>query len=246
MKKLILALLAVSVFTTADAQKGTILKYGTAGIAYDKSDAGGGNEYRSLNWHINPGLGYQFTDHVTIGLQGGYRSDFTEDRMTPAVDQWVRNAYEQREWHLGAFFRYTHYFSNIFFMFGQVDLSFVSGQDIAEMEDRYADYSLNTIVETVNYNYAYYNGFQASYTPMVGVFVNDGLALNFGIGNISYRTTSYYKGGTGTNNSFDMNLGNQFNFGISKNIDPHHWHKHMKPGDDLRPLIIIEDEDDDE
>lgn len=246
MKKLLLAIAAVSIFATADAQKNTFLKYGTGHIYSEKNDNGNGNESRTFNWSINPGVGYQFTDNITLGIQGGYWSTFNEDRTAnPTNTQWTRVATEYREWQIGAFFRYTHYLSQRFFMFGQIDLSYVAGQDILENEVRTIDFVNNRIDESVNYNYDYYNGFQAFYTPMIGIFVHDGLALNFGIGNIGYRYTTYEAPTTRESSNFVFNIGNQFNFGISKNIKCKHRTGNVKPGDDLRRLRM-DDNDDDE
>lgn len=248
MKKFILALLAVSTFATAEAQKNTILKYGNAGIYRDQSDAGAGNESRTFNWHINPGVGYQFTDHITLGLQGGFWSNFDENRTSPSANQWNRNAMENREWQLGIFYRYTHYFGNIFYVFGQLDLSYVSGQDVSENETRQVDFANNRIAETVIYNYDYYNGFMASYRPMIGMFIHDGFSLNFGFGDIAYRTTSYDVPKSTGNPTIDQSFfafrfGQQFNFGASLNIKCHKKTGNVKPGDDLRPMMMEEDDD---
>lgn len=245
MKKFMLALLAVSVFGTANAQKGTILKYGTAGLYTDKNDNGGGNETRNFNWHINPGLGYQFTDNITVGLQGGFWSQFNETRTgNPTNTAWTRNAMEMREWQIGAFFRYTEYFGNIFFMYGQLDLSYVQGQDASEMETRTVNFGTGNVDETVVYNYDYYNGFQVMYSPMIGAFVTDGLALNFGFGQIGYRNISYDAPKVSDQNNFVFKWGKQFSFAISKNFAVKHKTGNVKPGDDLRPLKMNDNEDD--
>lgn len=247
MKKIMLALLAVSVFATAEAQKGTILKYGNAHIYTDKNDRGNGNEDKQFNWYINPGVGYQFTDNITVGLRGGYWSNFNENRTANAAQtMWTRNAYEEREWQLGAFFRYTHYFGKRFFMFGQLDLSYVSGQQITENELRQVDFVNDRIDESVTYNYEYYNGFQAFYTPMIGVFVYDGLALNFGFGSLGYRYTTYDAPTNLDQSNFVFDFGNQFNFGISVNMDCKRKTGNVKPGDDLRQLNMDAGSDDDD
>lgn len=253
MKKLILALLAVSTLGTANAQKNSILVYGTAGLSTEKTDNGGGNENKNFDWNVNPGVGYQFTDNITLGVQGGIMSMFDETRSAnPAGTQWMRNAIEQREWQAGAFFRYTKYFGNIFSMYAQVDLSYVSGQSVTEDETRTVDNAANQITNQVIYNYDYYNGFQAMVTPMVAVNVYKGLALNFGIGGLGYRTISYDTpkspsplNATLDQSQFMFSFGNQFSFGITKNFACKCKTGNVKPGDDLRPMRM-EAEDDDE
>lgn len=252
MKKLILALMAVSTIGVANAQKNSVLVYGNAGLMTNKSDNGGGFENRSFNWHINPGVGYQFTDNITVGLQGGIWSMFNENRSSNGLQtQWMRDAMETREWTAGAFFRYTKRLNNTFAVFAQLDLSYVSGQDVSENETRTVDNASNSIVETVLYGYDYYNGFQGSITPMVQVFVHKGLALNFGIGGLGYRTISYDvpKAPTALNptidqSGFGLTFGQQFSFGISKNFACKCKKGNVKPGDDLRPMKIEQDEDD--
>lgn len=250
MKKLILALLAVSSFGVANAQKNSILVYGNAGIATNKSDNGGGSENRAFSWNVNPGVGYQFTNNLTVGVQGGINSHFSENRMSPAANTWNRNAMETREWSAGAFFRYTKTFSNVFSAFAQLDLSYVSGQDISEMETRQVDFLQNKVVESVIYGYDYYNGFRGSITPMLAINVNKGLALNFGFGGLSYKTISYdvpkaptALNGTIDQSSFGLSFGQQFNFGISKNIACKCKKGNMKPGDELRPMRVEEEDE---
>jgi len=250
MKKLILALLAVSAIGVANAQKNSILVYGNTGISTNKTDNGGGSENRSFNWHINPGAGYQFTDNITVGVQGGIWSIFDENRTSPKLGTWSRNAMEQREWQAGAFFRYTKTFSPIFSMFTQLDLSYVSGQNVSEMETRVVDNATNSIVETLIYGYDYYSGFQGMITPMLAINVHQGLALNFGIGGLGYRTISYDtpKSPSPINAAIDqsnfyVNFGQQFSFGITKNFACKCKTGNVKPGDDLRPMKVDEDDE---
>lgn len=250
MKKLILALVAVSSFGLANAQKNSILVYGNAGIMTNKSDEGKGTESKSFNWNINPGVGYQFTNNLTVGVQGGIHSMFNENRFSPAKDVWNRNAMENREWSAGAFFRYTKNFGSIFAAFAQIDLSYLSGQDIYENETRNVDLLQNKIVETRTYGYDYYNGFAATVTPAFAVYVHKGLALNFSVGGLGYRTISYDvpKAPTSTNgvidqSGFNLTFGKQFHFGISKNFACKSKRGSVKPGDELRPMKVEEDEE---
>ena len=252
MKKIILALLAVATIGTANAQKNTVLVYGNVGIASDKADNGNGNEYKSLDWNINPGVGFQFTDNITVGLQGGIDNNFDEwrnptmDPTTGNLTGWARRAMENREWTAGAFFRYTYPVNKTFSFFTQIDLSYVSGQDVMENESRVLDAASNSVVETVTYNYDYYNGFQGTITPMVQVFIMDGFALNFSYGGLMYRTISYdtpvspsraAANGSIDESNFSFTWGGQFNFGVSKNIGKCCKKTgNVKPGDDLRPM----------
>lgn len=253
MKKLILALLAVSSLGVANAQKNSVLVYGNVGLATEKTDNGGGSEHRDFDWNVNPGVGYQFTNNITIGVHGGIWSMFHEERNSPSPLTWNRDATETREWQAGVFLRYTKPVNNWISVFTQLDLSYVSGQDVSEAETRAVDFVNNRVVETLIYGYDYYNGFQGTITPMVAIFVHDGMALNFGIGGLGYRTISYDtpKSPTPVNSTIDQsgfffNWGSQFNVGISKNFRCKTRTGNVKPGDDLRPMKVEADDEDDE
>lgn len=251
MKKLTLLLLAVAFVATASAQKNSILKYGNAGISTHNKDFGNGFEESSFNWHINPGVGYQFTDNITVGAQGGIWSQFDQNRSSNGLGtQWNRTAVEQREWQAGAFFRYSKQLGKIFNIFTHVDLSYVSGQDITENETRAVDFTSNRVLETVIYNYDYYNGFQAFVTPAVAANVYKGFALTFSFGGLGYRTTSYDtpKAPAPLNNTIDENnfvfsFGKQASFGIQYNFKCGCKSGNVKPMDDLRPIKVSDDDE---
>lgn len=254
MKKLILALLAVSTIGAANAQKNSILIYGQAGVNTGKQDSGNGTESKSVNWMVNPGAGFQFTDNITVGLQGGIWSVFEENRSSNAAQtQWNRNAFEQREWQAGVFFRYEKRLSKLFTVFTQLDLSYISGTDISENETRTLDFVNNSVVETVIYNYDYYNGFQAFVQPVIKVDVYKGVALNFSFGGLAYRTISYDtpKAPAPLNSTVDQSglvftWGQQAHFGISQNIRCKTRTGNVKPMDDLRPMRMGNDDEDED
>ena len=139
------------------------------------------------------------------------------------------------------FFRYTQPVSPIFFLWTQLDLSYVNGKHTSE--------NITTVGSTTTVGSAsdIYNGFQGSITPAIGVNVYKGLALNFSMGGLGYRTTSFDKAPT-TLNSFYVNFGQQFNFGISKNIGCSCGTKrgHHEPGMERRKMKKMEEDEDDE
>lgn len=111
MKKRILNLLLLtgSVFCS-QAQKGTILVYGTGGIHREKEP----NDDKTTVFTISPGIGYQFTGNWTAGITGSYgRQKFKPE--TGAENR--TNTYK-----LGGFTRYTHTFNTIFSLYGQGDV----------------------------------------------------------------------------------------------------------------------------
>lgn len=248
MKKLILALLAVSTITAANAQKNSILVYGSAGLNFNNDKSGLSNypstvpntnvDVNTVNYHIAPGIGYQFNRNMTVGLQGGYASMKTEqlvDRTMMKLPTAV-TSYKNNEWTIGAFYRYTKYLSSIFSVYGQVNAGYVSGS-IKTVEPGFAAVTgLPTTITTSGD----YNGLQAELFPAFAINVHKGWALNFGFGGIKFRSLDYDAGtmGQGGNgnipynpyaaggvslrpnhsNQFDFTLGQQFNLTITKNI----------------------------
>ncbi len=256
MKKLILALLAVATVYTAEAQKGTILTYGTAGLHTMKNDNGGGNDTKDFNWNINPGVGYQFTDNITVGLQGGYMSmRNTANTQTNPLANTTVNAERIRksnEWQAGVFFRYGMRISKLFTLYDQIDANYLAGRTTTDITTTTtttnpATTTTVTAPQVVNGDYT---GFQARLFPALMVHVKDGMALNFSFGGLQYRTvsTDVPGGSTTTTSSFDLTLWQQMNFGISYNFGKGCC-KGKGPGnpnDDLRPMKMDADQDDDD
>ncbi|OSZ82741.1 hypothetical protein CAP35_05620 [Chitinophagaceae bacterium IBVUCB1] len=234
MKKLILALLAVATVGTANAQKNTILVYGNTGVNWDKTDNGAAGTNEGTNWNINPGVGFQFNNHLTVGVQGGYGA---WKNVNSIPNSKATNT--DREWTAGAFFRYTQNFNPTFLWWAQVDLGYVSGKETNE--------TITTVGTTTTVANAsdMYNGFQAMITPAFAVNVNKGLALNFGIGGLGYRTITYDKA-TRTDNNFMVTFGQQFHVGISKNFGCKCGKSrgHREPGMEHRKMKKMNDDDD--
>ncbi|RYD56885.1 MAG: hypothetical protein EOP56_10870 [Sphingobacteriales bacterium] len=245
MKKLILALLAVTSITAADAQKNSILVYGSAGLNFDNNNSTKSNapsitkpwtdvDVNTINYHIAPGIGYQFNRNMTVGLQGGYASVKTEwlENRTHMNMPLGKTSYENDEWNLGAFFRYTKYLSTLFSVYGQVNAGYVAG-DIEMIEPGFDPVTGNARDIMTNGDY---EGLQAEIFPAFAINVHKGWALNFGFGGIKYRNLSYEAGNMGINNtttnqlnpfmdlrpdhsnSFAFTFGQQFNLTITKNI----------------------------
>lgn len=235
MKKLILALLAVATVGSASAQKNSILVYGNAGVNWAKTDNGAASTNEGTDWNITPGVGFQFNNHLTVGLQGGYGSN---KNVATAPLSKITNT--DREWQAGAFFRYTQSLNPTFNFWTQLDLGYISGKGSAETITTNIS-GATSVVSTSDM----YNGFQAMLTPAIGVNVHKGLALNFGIGGLGYRTVSYDKAPT-TMNNFVVTFGQQFNVGISKNFGCNcsKSRGHREPGMEHRKHKKMTDEDD--
>jgi hypothetical protein len=109
-----LSIVAACSMAPAFAQKGNLLYYGSLGGSVQ---SGGGPRFASM--FVNSGLGYQFNDHFTLGVTGGF-SDFRVKEQ--GVDEVENSAYG-----VGAFGRYTSYLGDRFFIFAQANASYLSG-----------------------------------------------------------------------------------------------------------------------
>jgi len=218
MKKAILILLAIGGGAAAQAQQqapnpGSILIYGNLGIS-TATDAASRN---FLDWNVSPGVGYQFNDHMTVGLNISWAQS-ANDTLPGNITQTV-NRYDA-----GAFFRYTHPLSNIFFAYAQFNGGYRG------------TYTTSGSVPA----YGQATGYYANIVPALGVHVGKAFALNFSVGYIGYASEKF-KLATNSSSRFDFTLGRQFNIGISKNIGGRSVKSEHQPMDDTRNLIIDED-----
>jgi outer membrane protein with beta-barrel domain len=189
MKKIILAsLFMAGLAFGANAQKGSVLVYGTVGFSTTKSEP---SDTKSTNFSLMPGIGYQFSNNWTVGIAGGVRTSKTES----ITGESKLNAFAA-----GPFVRYTKNLSNTFFFFSQLDAQYSSATN---------KLSSGGEVE--------YTGFDIGVTPAIGVKVYKGLALNFSFGSMGYATDKT-KGTSNKSSGFNFTLGSQANIGVSVNL----------------------------
>ncbi len=218
MKKAILFLLAAGGFAGAQAQyaapqAGSILAYGDAGF----STVTEFNKDKSLSWNVSPGIGYQFNNNMTAGLNISWSQLSTQASGTP--DPTVINRYNA-----GVFFRYTHPISNIFFAFAQFNGGYTGTYTTLGGAPAFAKG----------------NGYYGNITPAIGVHVGKGFALNFAFGHIGYHAETMDVVGSPTRSGFDFTFGQQFNIGVSKNFSCRKSSS-REPMGELRNLNIDED-----
>jgi hypothetical protein len=121
MKKTVLALITFICLTTAvNAQTGSILLYGNVGF---NTNSNGGNDNGSGidaaskgSFYINPGVGYQFNNAWTVGVEGGY--NYYD--MTISIE---------RDYSAGGFLRYAKPIMGIFSAYAQLGIGY-QGQTI--------------------------------------------------------------------------------------------------------------------
>src|SRR6218665_3290466 len=112
MKKLLsICLLALTAFG-AQAQKGSVLVFGD--INYSSNKDGATPELHTQSIGINPGVGYQFSKHFTVGVVGG---------VGLTTDKYSNNDkyYSTQNWQAGVFFRYTKNLSKVFAFYTQLE-----------------------------------------------------------------------------------------------------------------------------
>jgi len=218
MKKLILALLAVGTIATSNAQSGSILLYGNVGINTVKDSS----NFHRTTWNASPGVGYQFNDFWTVGLNLNWAQYATKDA---SGDKNTTNNY-----YVGPFIRYAHAIgkSNIFSWYTQADVQYQGGYSTHEGDPATAKHT----------------GFYADIFPAIGVAIGHGMALNFSVGGLDYSSDKY-DGVANPTHSFGFTFGHEVNIGISKNFNCHHSHTHHEPGEEMhRRHMKDEDEDD--
>jgi len=227
MKKLLFTLLTVSSLVTAYAQPHSLLVYVDGTLGMNKTSIAG-TDSSTTQWHVLPGIGYQFNKHWTLGVQGGFGGTSAKHFGGSEVD----NLYE---WNAGLFGRYTKSIGNVFFFYMQLDASYINGQNNADLNGE----------NVTLYNY---NGFGATFTPAFGVHVTKCISMNFGFGGVGYRTTTTDESPAVKNDQLLVTFGQQFNLGLSANLHQGHHgghHHRMDPGADMHHIDASDDSDDD-
>ncbi len=185
MKKIVLGVLLMTGFALASqAQKGSVLVYGNLAVGTEKDV----DDNKMTSFSIFPGVGYQFDEHWTAGVTGGYG----QSKFNPEVGADIKAS----QYAAGVFGRYTHPLGGIFSLYGQLDATYQGRKDAASNK---------------------YSGFNFSLTPAIALNVKNGFALNFGFGGIQFETEKL-KDASNSSTFFSVNFGEQFNIGISKNF----------------------------
>ncbi len=112
---LLASLLMSGLALSAQAQQGSTLVYGNIGFTANKNGGAPtavvpGNSVNG-SFTFNPGIGYQFTDKWTLGVEGGYY-------------YYDMGSYLAKTYSVGAFGRYTQPLSNVFSFYGQLGLGY--------------------------------------------------------------------------------------------------------------------------
>jgi Outer membrane protein beta-barrel domain len=236
MKKLLFALLAVGCFSSAMAQDPySILLYGNLNFSSDNTSYlstpyNGSYNVKYINWNVSPGVGYQFNDHWTLGLNlswGQHASDSANTKIT------------QNMYAVGPFGRYSRYFgkSTVFFWYVQADLSYLAGYTSQGGQPSFDKYS----------------GEGIDVYPAVGVNVGHDWCFTAHAGALSYTGYNFNNSSSNRENYgkdnqhiFNFNLWNGVSVGFSKNFKTAHHavvHHHEGGEEEHRHMNGEEEED---
>ena len=192
MKK-ILVITALTIFSFANAQKGSILVMGSVGYNSQKDS----NSISDTNQHFftfSPKVGYQFHENWTGGIEG----------RVSTLKQELSNNNESKNtsFGVGGFIRYS--------------------KPLNETFSAYADFGVGYQNTKTTNNIGAPNtegdGVYAVITPAIFINVSKGFGLNFNIGGLGYSTLKYDGVNGNSIKSFNFNLGQAFSVGISKNF----------------------------
>lgn len=113
MKKFFFTALIAFASLTAHAQRHSILVYGNLGINGSKSAA----DVKTNSFSFSPGVGYQWDDHWTGGVN-------------LKTESWKTGSPEVKStaFGVGPFIRYAYPLSDIFAVYGQLNTNFLSGK----------------------------------------------------------------------------------------------------------------------
>lgn len=166
-------------------------------ISRDNDTSGEKNKRSSLLFA--PSFGKQISERWTVGLTALYRRSsyhtiYTDKKGgTTSYPPTLNGSYGG-----GVFGRYTVPISKSLFLALQTDALYTYDYDSGPL---YSGENTNTI--------------SLGFTPMLGLNIKNGFALNFIFGNVScaYSKNDYY-----SNLGFSTSTGRTFGFGITKNI----------------------------
>lgn len=195
MKKTLL-ILALAMFSFANAQKGTVLVSGNVGYSSQKLGGSGGQDYNYFNF--SPKVGYQYNDNWTVGVE----SSINNSNATNAIVTNKSNGFS-----LGGFIRYIKPVGGIFSVYADLG----TGYHKADQTFFAGGINPSTITNKAD-------GFYVGITPALFLNINKGFGLNFNIGGLGYNTLNSTTNNGNDTKSFNFSFGQALSVGISKNF----------------------------
>ncbi len=186
MKKIIFAtIIILTSAISAFAQKNSVLLYGNLNVTSNTNASGAKNTL----FGITPGIGYQFSNHITLGVNIGY----TTTTATPAGGSSLPSV---NTFSTGPFIRYSCPIAGVFSFFTQFNTDYTNVSQ--------------SNAPTVS-------GFDAKLYPAFCANIKNGIALIFSFASVSYASNKA-SGASASNSNFGLNFGSGATFGISKHF----------------------------
>lgn len=197
MKK-ILVLVALAMFSFANAQKGSILVMGS--VSYNSQERPNivtDNKYSFFGF--SPKVGYQFHENWTAGI---------ESEVSTSKDK-ISNSYlnKTNAFSVGGFLRYTKTLNQTFAAYADLGLGYQN------TKSNFRNDMTSTNITDKG------NGFYVGVTPAIFINVHNGFGLNFNIGGINYGALDYTgDSGDTSAKTFNITFGQSVSVGVSKNF----------------------------
>lgn len=198
-----LVILALTMMSFANAQKGTVLVSGNVSFWSNKdSDRGSVSKYE--NFIFSPKVGYQFNDNWTVGVETGFAS--SKNEFTYELNESSNQERITKNFSAGAFVRYSKSLSPTFLLYA----------DLGAGYEDFKETNTNSFAGPVS-STTTFDGFYMSFAPGLFLNIKNNFGLNFGIGGLSYSSTKSDQNNASENN-FYFNFGQSLTVGISKNF----------------------------
>ena len=199
MKKTLL-ILALAMFSFANAQKGTILVMGNIGFTSQKQE---NVDYESTTNVVtfSPKVGYQFNDNWTVGLESSVENGKTKSTGSES---------ESNNFSVGSFIRYSKSLGGIFSAYADLGAGFNNRKQKNYVEDGLSQEEYTSSFKT--------NGFYIGVMPALFVNIKNGFGLNFNVGGLNYTFIKNDESNPTEYKTFNFNLGKAFSIGLSKNF----------------------------
>jgi hypothetical protein len=195
MKKLLL-ILALAMFSFANAQKGTILVSGNVGY-YSEKSGNSGIQPSQNNFNFSPKVGYQYNDNWTAGV---------ESTISNAKSTYTSGEYKSNNFSVGGFLRYSKPLGGIFSVYADLGAGY---HDVKQTQYNGGSNPYTSLSKG--------NGFYIGITPALFLSISKGFGLNFNLGSIGYGTLNYNNPANDIQN-FNFSFGQAVSVGISKNF----------------------------
>lgn len=196
MKKSLL-ILALAVFSFANAQKGTILVLGNVGY-YSQKPGDSENVPTQKTFNFSTKVGYQYNDNWTVGVE----SNISNSKQT-----FTSGEYKSNNFSVGGFLRYSKPLGTLFSIYADL------GTGYQNVERTQYNGGFNPFLSTTKAN-----GIYVGLTPALLLNITKSFGLNFNIGGLGYNTLNNSTNNGADTKNFNFGFGQAFSVGISKNF----------------------------